>query len=116
MQLQPYRQNCASFHSCRVTVLQKVVPVFHLCRVTALRKELSRLVVALLTSEMSSYSPMGGDVAQLIERRTGTPLTQVRFLSAARDFPSRVNFQCRLSYVCPYTPVGNPMQLHLCAR
>ena len=28
----------------------------------------------------------GGDVAQLVERRTGTPLAQVQFLSAARDF------------------------------
>ena len=27
-----------------------------------------------------------GDVAQLVERRTGTPLTQVRFIGAARDF------------------------------
>ena len=27
----------------------------------------------------------GGDVAQLVERRTGTPLRQVRFPGAARD-------------------------------
>ena len=27
-----------------------------------------------------------GDVAQLVERRTGTPLRQVRFPGAARDF------------------------------
>ena len=40
----------------------------------------------------------GGDLAQLGERRTGTPLTQVRFPGAARDFLPRVNFQCRLSY------------------
>ena len=39
-----------------------------------------------------------GDVAQLVERRTGTPLTQVRFPGAARDFSPRVNFQSRLSY------------------
>ena len=38
----------------------------------------------------------GGGVAQLIERRTGTPLKQVRFLGAARDFSLRINFQCRL--------------------
>ena len=43
-----------------------------------------------------SFCP-GGDVAQLVERRTGTPLTQVRFPCAARDFSPRVNFQCRLS-------------------
>ena len=41
---------------------------------------------------------MGGDVAQLVEHRTGTPLTQVRFPGAARDFSHRINFQCRLSY------------------
>ena len=45
-----------------------------------------------------------GDVAQLVERRTGTPLTQVRFPGAARDFSPSVNFQCRLSYVCPCSP------------
>ena len=38
------------------------------------------------------------DVAQLVERRTGTPLRQVRFPGAARDFSPRDNFQCRLSY------------------
>ena len=38
------------------------------------------------------------DVAQLVERRTGTPLTQIRFPGAERDFSPRVNFQCRLSY------------------
>ena len=42
--------------------------------------------------------PVGGDVAQLVERRTGTPLRQVRFPGAAREFSARVNFQCRLSY------------------
>ena len=50
----------------------------------------------------SGLKGMGGDIAQLIERRTGTPLTQVRFPGAAKDFSSRVNFQCRLSYMCRY--------------
>ena len=36
---------------------------------------------------------VGGDVAQLIEHRTGTPLTQVRFPEAARD----ILFQTQLS-------------------
>ena len=40
---------------------------------------------------------MVGGVAQLVQHRTGTPLTQVRFLGAAWDFSSGVNFQCRLS-------------------
>ena len=44
---------------------------------------------------------VNGDVAQLVDRRTGTPLMQVGFPGAARDFSPRVNFQCRLSYgVC----------------
>ena len=39
------------------------------------------------------------DVAQLLELGwIVTPLTQVRFPAAARDFCPRVNFQCRLSY------------------
>ena len=50
-------------------------------------------------------SSVDGDMAQLVERRTATPLTQVRFPGAARDFFLRVNFQCRLFYVYPYTPV-----------
>ena len=40
----------------------------------------------------------GGDVAQLVERRTGTPLRQVRFPGAAKDLSRMVNFQCRLFY------------------
>ena len=49
-----------------------------------------------LTSALFPVS--GGDLAQLVERRTGTPLSQVRFPGAAMDFSPRVNFQCRLSY------------------
>ena len=52
----------------------------------------------------SHVSNRGGDVAQLVGRRTGTPLTQVRLLDAPRYISPRVNFQCRPSYVCPYTP------------
>ena len=44
------------------------------------------------------------DVAQLVEHRTGTLLTRVRFPGAARDFSPRVNFQCRLSYGVPTPP------------
>ena len=35
-----------------------------------------------------------GLVAQLVQCQTGTPLMQVQFPGAARDFPPRVNFQC----------------------
>ena len=41
---------------------------------------------------------LGRGVAQLVERRTGTPLTRVRFADAARDFSPRFYFQRRLSY------------------
>ena len=47
---------------------------------------------------LNSMPARGGDVAQLVERRTGTSLRQVRFPGATRDFSTRVNFQCRLSY------------------
>ena len=57
---------------------------------------------------------MGGDVAQLVEHRTGTPLRQVRFPGAASDFSPRVNFQCRLSYgVC--TPSCAIACINICA-
>ena len=39
-----------------------------------------------------------GDVVQLVEHRTGTPLTQYRLPGAARDFPPRVSCQCSLSH------------------
>ena len=39
-----------------------------------------------------------GGLAQLVERRTGRPPTQVRFPGAARDFSPRFNFQCRLPF------------------
>ena len=48
--------------------------------------------------KMLLYVTRGGDLAQLTERRTGTPLREVRFPGAARDFSPRVNLQCRLSY------------------
>ena len=44
------------------------------------------------------------DLAQLVEHRTGTPLTQIRFLGAARNFSPKVNFQCRLSHCVLKTP------------
>ena len=48
-----------------------------------------------------------GELAQLVERRTGTPLRLVRFPAAARNFSPTVNFQCRLSYGVRKTPVCN---------
>ena len=57
----------------------------------------------------------GGDVAQLVEYRTGTPPTQVRFPGAARDFSPRVNFQCRLSDGVP-TPPRAIACIYICAH
>ena len=48
-----------------------------------------------------------GDVAQLVEHRTGTPPTQVRLPGAARDLSPKDNFQCRLSYGVRILPVRN---------
>ena len=54
-------------------------------------------------------------VVQLVEHRTGTPLTQVRLPITARDFShSHLSVQTLLR--CPYTPVCNRMHLYLCAR
>ena len=50
------------------------------------------------TGWISSRGYRNGDVTQLVEHRTGTPLTQVRFPGAARNLSPRVNFQRRLSY------------------
>ena len=56
-----------------------------------------------------------GDVAQLVEHRTGTLLTQVRFPGAVRDFSLRVNFRCRLlgygvcTFPCAIAYVKDPL-------
>ena len=48
----------------------------------------------LMDASSHYYNPVGGDVAQLVEHRTGTSATQVRIPGAARDFSPGVNFQC----------------------
>ena len=45
------------------------------------------------------------ECSSLVQHRTVTPLTQIRFPGATRDFSPRVNFQCRFSWMCPYTPL-----------
>ena len=57
----------------------------------------------------------GGDVAQLVEHRTGTPPTQVRFPGTARDFSPRVKYQCRLSYGVR-TPPCTIACIYICAH
>ena len=51
----------------------------------------------------------------MVEHRTVTPLTQVRFPDTARDFSPRVNFQCRLSYMHPYIPCAIAC-INICAH
>ena len=51
---------------------------------------------------------LGGDVAQLVERRTGTPLTRVRFRGAAKEWFS----QSQLS-VADRLSCG--VRIHVCA-
>ena len=41
-----------------------------------------------------------GDVAQLVEHRTGTPLRQVRFLGAARDLSPRLSYGVPTALAC----------------
>ena len=68
-------------------------------------KQISEGFFVLLSS--SKLIPVeGGDVAQLVEHRIGTPPTQVRFAGAAGDFSPRVNFLCSLLR-CPHTSVRN---------
>ena len=57
----------------------------------------------------------GGDVAQLAERRTGTPLRQVRFPDAVRDFSPRVNFLRRLSHGIRTFPCATAC-INICAH
>ena len=54
-------------------------------------------------------------IGQLAQHRTDTPLTQVRFPGAERDFSPRVNFQCRLSYRV-YTPPCAIACIYICAH
>ena len=68
-----------------------------------------------LQAETIVFPRGGGDVAQLVERRTSTPPRQVRFPLAARDFsPSQLLLQTLLR--CPHTPVCDRMHQHLCSR
>ena len=57
----------------------------------------------------------GGDVAQLVEHRTGTLPTQVRFPGVARDFSSsQLSVQTLLR--CPYTPPCAIVCIYICAH
>ena len=56
-------------------------------------------MVDTLDAESKDCVGSSVDVAQLVERRTGTLLTQFSIPQCGEGFFSpRVNFQCRLSY------------------
>ena len=77
------------------------------------------LMVLAQAAELVLLRGRGGDVAQLVEHRTGTPPTQVRFPGAAILFfppPPRVDFLCRLFYSVRTPLVCNRRHLRLCAR
>ena len=57
----------------------------------------------------------GGDAANLVKRKSSTPLKQVRIPCAARNFSPRVNFQCRLSYGV-HTPPCAIACVNICAH
>ena len=50
-----------------------------------------------------------GDGAQLVECWTRTPLMQVRFLGAAKDFFTQNRLSVQTLLRCPYTPMFNGM-------
>ena len=51
----------------------------------------------------------------MVEHRTRTPPTQVRFPGAAKDFFPRVNFRCRLSYGVRTPPCASAC-IYICAH
>ena len=53
----------------------------------------------------------GGDVAQLVRASDRHAADAGSIPQCGKGFfPPIVNFQCRLSYMCPYTPVCNRIQ------
>ena len=92
-----------------VTVLSKPWFLFYFVSVAVCYRKPHHVISASYTMEISERKKnQDGVIAQLVDHRTVTPLTQVRFPGAARDFLPRVNSLCRL-FRCPYTPVCNRM-------
>ena len=60
--------------------------------------EISKMEHRNISVAVTFSLSLGVDVAQLVESQTSTPLRQVRFPGAARDFSPMDNFQCRLSH------------------
>ena len=66
-------------------------------------------------SKIWNHFVLDGDVAQLVQHGTGTPLRLVWFPGAARDFSPRVKLQCRLSY-CVCTPPCAITYINICVH
>ena len=75
-----------------------------------------RMMMMMMSVGFPSLGPVlfssvqsDGDVAQLVEHRIGSPLTQVRFPGTARDFSLKSQLSVQTLLRCPYTPVCNRM-------
>ena len=86
--------------------------VAHVLRFTFYWSCFLALVISLLTNQNVGVEMF---IAQLVEHRTGTSLTQVRFPDAAGDFSPRVNSQCTLSYCARITPCAIA-SIYICAH
>ena len=114
-------------NEAEVSQLFKSLPAGHACEVYSdtLDFESEPLIVCLLPEEtllflfrkwpIGTNVEKGGDVVQLVQRRTDTPLTQVRFPGAARDFSLRVIFQHRLFFGVR-TPPCTIACIYICAH
>ena len=87
------------------------------CRVPFCRVPIcpSPSLPTLSACQFHEWQSGGGVVAQLIERRTGTLPTQIRFPGAARDFSPGVNFRCRFSYGLRTSPCAIAC-IYICAH
>ena len=76
---------------------------------TTTTEEVHWLEMLYGVAKCSSSSLRDGDAAQLLRATTGTPLTQVRFPGAAREFSSQCQLSVQTLFRCPHTPVCNSM-------
>ena len=100
-----------------VTVLSKPWFLCYFISVAVCYRKPDHVISASYTMEISERKKnQDGVIAQLVDHRTVTPLTQVRFPGAAREFFSQSQLSMQTLLRCPYNPVRNHMHLHLCTR
>ena len=85
------------------------------CLVLWLSFKLPPILAFYETSLLITCFVQQAELAQLAERRTGMPPTQVRFPVVARTFSPGVNFQCRLSYAVRTPPCAITC-INICAH